>query len=348
MRVLIIRVDHLGDLILTTPLIRSLAKAGHAVEVMARQAVLPAVQYSPYVKACWPLEKAAPQFPRHWLPLGRWLRTRRYDAILIPHGRPKELLLASACSGAPIRVTSWAGIWGRLTLHRCLRSNFHKQTDHVSRVILRCGEALGAAPDGLTPDIIVPPEAQEWAQQECRRRFSGLRLVGIHPGCAGNTCNLPASEYGRLAGMLIHHGNLALIATGTASENALLKDWPAAVVNAPRFWNTMGELDLLKLAALIQCLSLLVVTGTGPLHMASALRIATVSPFCRFPPLSAPVWGNVGGRGIAVEPPRGFCESVRTRDNRHCDFRGTVRADDLYRAACRVLKEEPNAAYYTK
>lgn len=338
MRILIVRIDHLGDLILTTPLMRALAKAGHTVDVLTRQALLPVLLHNPHVNALWALEAVAPEFPQRWRRLGLWMRTQGYDTLLIPHGRPKEMLFASLLSGAALRITSWAGLWGRLTGHRCLRSNFRHQTDHVSRVILRCGEALGVAPDGLIPDLVVSPEAREWAQEECGRRFPGLRMVGIHPGCAGNTCNLPAAEYGRLAGMLIRHRDVALVATGSEAEKRLLNQWPGEVTTSPRFWNTMGEVDLLRLAALIERMSVLVVVGTGPLHMASAVRVPTVSPFCRFTPISARVWGNLGGSGVAVEPPPGYCEAVRRRDHDHCDFRGKVRAADLYREACRILK----------
>ncbi len=89
MRVLIIRIDHLGDVILTTPLIRSVAKAGHAVEFLSRKATEPAVRHNPNITACWTLEDVAPSFPRGWHQLARWLRDRRYDALLIPHGKPK-------------------------------------------------------------------------------------------------------------------------------------------------------------------------------------------------------------------------------------------------------------------
>jgi len=62
MRVLIIRIDHLGDLLLTTPLMRSLAKAGHTVEVLTRRANLPVIQHNHHVAARWALEELAPEF----------------------------------------------------------------------------------------------------------------------------------------------------------------------------------------------------------------------------------------------------------------------------------------------
>jgi len=96
-------------------------------------------------------------------------------------------------------------------------------------------------------------------------------------------------------------------------------------------------MDLFKLAALIECMSVLVVVGTGPLHIASALRVASVSPFCRFTPFR-PVYGECGwawrGRGATA----GFLSVGAQAEQQPLRLPGTLKAEDLYREVCRVLK----------
>src|SRR5271170_365182 len=103
MRVLIVRLDHLGDVLLTTPLIRAAVKAGGEVHVLVREncATLFAANTAVTTHT---IEQVAPDFPRRWWRLGAWMRGQKFDLILLPHGKPPQLLLASALSGAPRRI----------------------------------------------------------------------------------------------------------------------------------------------------------------------------------------------------------------------------------------------------
>ena len=345
MKVLIIRLDHLGDLLLTTPLIRALAKAGHMVSVVAADGTAGALDGNPHLSAHWGISAICSGFPRGWTRLGAWMRQQRFDAILLPHASPKELLFASLGSGVKQRIAMLAGVWGRLTLHRCLRSRLEDEPEHMSDVIMRCGEALGVDPQGRELDFHVTDESREWALRMCSQRFGSRCIVGIHPGCSGDTCNLPPAEYGRLAGLLLKRADIGIIVTGIASEKALLAAWPRDVQQSTRCWDSMGQLTLQQLAALIQRMAALVSVGTGPLHLASALRVRSVSPFCAYPPLSSAVWGNLGGLGEAVTPDPEFCRHRRKGPFDHCDFQGKITAEHLYERVVGLLSSQVEAKW---
>ena len=137
MRVLIVRLDHLGDVILTTPLIRAAVKAGHEVHALVRENYAAPLEGNAAVTTHL-LERVSPGFPGSWPRLGGWMRRMKFDTILLPHARPPQLLLASALSGARRRIAMWGGIPGRLTLHRCLRSGIQSGTRHFSDILLDC------------------------------------------------------------------------------------------------------------------------------------------------------------------------------------------------------------------
>jgi ADP-heptose:LPS heptosyltransferase len=341
--VLIVRLDHLGDVLLTTPLIRAAVKAGNEVDVLVRENCATLFAGNTAVTTHI-LERVAPDFPRCWWGLGAWMRRNKYDMILLPYARPPQLLLASALGGARRRIAMWGGVLGRLTLHQCLRSGMRQGARHFSLIPLDCARAAGFPADGLKPDFPIAAAEIAQARIEMEKRFPGLKIVGIHPGCAGNTCNLPPAVFGEAAALLLEHPGLALIATGIPSERPLFETWPEAVLKHPRFYNACGEWDLRQLAAHVANYTTMLVPSTGPLHIAAAYAIPTVTAFCRYPPVSATVWGNLTPGTIVVSPPAEFCERQRAAPGApNCDFRGQVRAQELCSAVLKIVAERTAA-----
>jgi ADP-heptose:LPS heptosyltransferase len=337
MRVLIVRLDHLGDVLLTTPLIRAAAKAGNEVHILIREQCAPLFAGNPAITTHI-LERVAPGFPRGWWRLGGWMRRRKFEIILLPYAKPPQLLLASALSGARRRIAMWGGIPGRLTLHQCLRSGMRKGARHFSEIPLDCAAAAGFPTDGLKPDFFLTAVEIDQAHAGLAARFPGLKIVGIHPGTAGNTCNLPPAVFGQLAALLLDDPGLAIVGTGLPSERALFDAWPESVLNHPRFFNACGQWDLRQLAAHVANYTTMVVPSTGPLHIAAAFAIPTVSAFCRYPPVSATVWGNLTPGSAVVSPPAEFCQLRRSAPGApNCDFDGQVTAGQLHSAVLQII-----------
>ena len=336
MKILLIRLDHLGDLVLTTPLIRALVRAGHAVDVVVPRWLRPVLEGNPHLRGSFSLEDIAPQFPAPWEPLRDWMRSRDYDCVLLPNARPRALLWCSLGSGALRRIAMQAGIWGRLTGHRCLRvKKAMLKGRHFSDIQLDLARAIRVKPDGLKPDYFCRKEEITAAQQRFAAAFpssAGTPIIGLHPGCAGNTCNLPAAVYGELAGLILERTDWRIVLTGSTEERALTSSWPREILGSPRVLDTMGALDLRALAATISQLSRYVSVGTGPMHLAVALGVRTVSPFCALPPLDFAVWGNACGPAACLEPKAENCRRWRSESNRMCDFRGEITAENLWSA----------------
>lgn len=339
MRVLVVRLDHLGDVLLTTPLVRAAVKGGNDVHVLVREGCATLFAENKAVTT-HVLERVAPDFPRRWWKVGAWMRRGKFDTILLPHAKPPQLLLASAFSGAPRRIAMWSGILGRLTFHQCLRSGIRAGERHFSEMPLECARAARFSTDGLRPDFPLTEAETDQARIEIQSRFPGLEIVGIHPGCAGNTCNLPSAVFGQAAALLLDHPGVAVIGTGIASERKLFDAWPESVLGHPRFYNACGEWGLRQLAAHVANYTTMIVPSTGPLHIAAAYAIPTVTAFCRYPPVSATVWGNLTPGTIVVSPPAEFCKRQRSAPGApNCDFQGQLKAGELCRAALKIISE---------
>ena len=341
-KAVIVRLDHLGDLLLTTPLARALHVQGWNVELVTPGWLRPLFENNPHVAETHAIEEIAPGFPAAWRDLARWLRGRDAEMILLPNANQRQQLLASLFSGVSRRYAMWSGVWGRLTLHHCLRSSLRERPRPFADVLLDLARAADVETDGLHLDFMVTEaeaaSARKWLTQ---RGFDGSApLVGIHPGCAGNTCNLLPEVYGEIADQLLDSSRAFVVATGSADERSLLAAWPERVKKSARFINGVGELSLRQLGAVVAQFAAYVVPSTGPLHMASALNVATVSPFCGWSTLSSAIWGNQDGRGEVLGPTLSSCEAWRAANPGapDCNFRGEVTPAPMVDRVLRILE----------
>jgi ADP-heptose:LPS heptosyltransferase len=133
-------------------------------------------------------------------------------------------------------------------------------------------------PDGLQLEIFLSEQEREAGKAQLQERIGARKVVIVHPGSAGNTCNLPIDIYAELVERLLGRSEVGIVLSGIASEREKFRADFSRFEGNPRVWNSMGELTLRQLCAIIAQSSALVSVGTGPLHLASALRVATVSP----------------------------------------------------------------------
>ena len=220
----------------------------------------------------------------------------------------------------------WSGVWGRLTGHECLPSHILDAPRPVSEILLSCSRALLISDQGLKPDFLLATDEVRSARELIPPSIPGHPIVGIHPGSAGNACNLPSGIYGDIAALLLRETNCGVIVTGTANEQKLLSAWPRKVLESERVWISMGQLDLRQLAAIVAEMAVYICSSTGPLHIASAVGTPTVSPFCPAIPLNAAIWGNVGAPSRVVEPKSCPRQSGGTKC---CDFTGQIPAERI-------------------
>jgi hypothetical protein len=205
----------------------------------------------------------------------------------------------------------------------------------MSDIWLDMARAINAAAVGLQPEIFLTEEEKEGALQILRQRFGSRKIVIVHSGCAGNTCNLPIGIYAELADKLLATTDVAIVLTGMTSEKMKYEDVLSPYDGHPRVWNSMGNLSIRQLCAVISQAKSVVSVGTGPMHIASALGISTVSPFCRRVGVCSRVWGNIGAKSLVLEPPASICKRVNT--TKYCDFQGEIQPAQLLNATLEIL-----------
>jgi ADP-heptose:LPS heptosyltransferase len=274
-RILLIRLHHLGDVLLTTPAIRALRDTfpdatidfvtrGAAVDLLAGNSALDSVL--PYGAGV-----------RGEVGILREVRQRGYDAVVDFHSTPRSARLAWA-SRAPVRVAV-RGRGPRNRLYTHLGPSGHGRTTYMPLRFLELLEPLGvprATHPDLSLDATIGEEDRAWAAREWVR----LGLPEEGPVVAlSAVARDPRKQWGvarwaAVADAIAEAGIPILLTHGPGEE-----EQERAVAEAMRHAPVRGHAPttVRQLAALFARCALWLGNDGGPKHLAVAAGVPTVS-----------------------------------------------------------------------
>jgi ADP-heptose:LPS heptosyltransferase len=329
-KVLLIKPDHLGDLLLATPALTALRTALPATHITALVGPWAATmwQHLPEIDELETLP--FPGFDRFgpkpmilapYLLLLRTayrLRQQSYDAALI--------LRDDHWWGAALALL--AGIPQRIGFAHPLCTSFlttalpYHSRQHVTRQALDIVAALTGTPAASTPLRYTPTHvAQEWATAWLQQQLKpDEHLIIIHPGTGGPTKHWLRSHWITLIHGLNRPGRRILL-TGSPNEAEEL----AAIIAAapPGVLALSQELTIDRLAALFSQASLVIGVDSGPLHIAVSQDVPTIHLFGPSDPMRFGPWGDpqrqrVVSAGLPCSPCGVFAVCPRATNPPEC------------------------------
>ena len=278
-KILIIRVDGIGDLLNSTPAIALLRENYPSAEitVLARPLNAPVLTANPDVDRVIIFDRD----DRHHglaaqLRFYRALRREKFQLVVAMQTAMWSHLVA-LLSGAPYRLGRYQKRF-RSTLTHAWHGKYPKgETHEVDRnlelVRLVCeGEGTRKLKFYLSPNEIGAAKAQltSWAIG------ADTFLIGIHPGGSSFNKRWPEKQYAELADRLARQYNATILLLRGPEEKALTHNiqqtmQSRAIVHAPE--------TIRELAALLSCCNLVVCNDSGPMHLAAALDVPLVAIF---------------------------------------------------------------------
>ncbi|MDQ1635006.1 MAG: hypothetical protein QOJ32_1815 [Frankiaceae bacterium] len=304
-RVLVVRLDNLGDVVLTGPMIRAVRAVlapDATLDVLvspggaAVAPLLPGVDGVLPVRAVWQDASAAmPQDPARELELVE--RMRGYDAVIISTSfsqSPWPAAYAAYLAGVGVRVGQSREFGGSLLTHWVLPAADDEQAHQVDRS-LRMVAAAGVPSAGAGLELRPPDPSVSQPS-----RLTGDYVL-LAPGASA-----PSRRYGDFTAVTraLRRAGLRVYVVGTDGERALVEQVSGGVDGL------IGELDVPALAAVVAGAQLVVTNNSGCLHLADALGTPSVVLFAGTEHLAqyAPRAGHatVLSRPVTCSPCRAF------------------------------------------
>jgi lipopolysaccharide heptosyltransferase II len=290
-RILVIRLDLLGDLVMSLPVVTSLKEAyanaevtvlalPYAAELLALVPEVDRVLTYDVNRVRTPREVLRPSNWRELFALVRTLRASQFDLCLSLHGR--FACVMAWLSRCPRRY-GYRGEAYPCMLTHTLPGKRYDIHQHETLYNLQLARLAGAPFDAAHPPApkLTVPQTEQRRMRHLLAEFevrADSVLVVIHPGAANGSAKrwLPES-WGKVANRLHKQLGAAVAVTGTANEAPIVE----AVVQACSFKPIVmaGQTTIPQLGALLKRADLLLSSDSGPAHMAAALGTPQVTIF---------------------------------------------------------------------
>jgi len=302
-RLLVIRNDRIGDLVMTLPVFEAARRAlpeAHVAALVAPYAA-PLLERNPYLD-----EVVLDDASESGWALGRRLREGRFDAALVVNTNSRNSV-AVWHARIPARVL-WshkpAGL--ALATHHVTLHRSHPPV-HEAEFALAFVRRLGihAKMADLHPRIDPDPDARARAAQRIVKdlgtRRDGGPLFAIAPTSKGSAYNWRLERYAELASRLAAHGRVMV--TGAAGDAEGLARMQESIPRKARGrLGVFTDFDLAEFVGALAEADAMTSSSTGPMHIAGALGTPVVALFSPNPVHSPAKWAPFGERNILLVP----------------------------------------------
>ncbi|MBN1383310.1 MAG: glycosyltransferase family 9 protein [Elusimicrobia bacterium] len=266
--ILVVRIDRLGDLVLTMPLVYSLKKyiPGCRITVLGNRKFISLLEDDNAVDEIIPYDS--------FFSVLRHLSKREFDLVIDPLF---DYVLKTALLSFLLKSKWRIGfdIAGRGSFFN-LRAAYSLDRKHFIDETLELLEPLGIYSDIKQPKLKIGLDRRNEVLKKYGIQSDDFIIV-LHPGGHYPSQCWPAENFAKLADRIVSgHTNVSIIFTLGSGEERIynqIKEKFAGVNNI----YLLKDLNIKELAAVLSNAKLFIGNNSGPLHLACALGIPTVS-----------------------------------------------------------------------
>ena len=288
--ILLVRIDRIGDVILSLPMLPLLKRRypNARISVLMRQYTRELVEQHSCVDEVLVYEHES-SFRSLWAIL-REIRKRHFDIAIIPYPRFRPALILFL-AGIRIRVGSGYR-WYSFLFNRRVFEHRKDAKRHEAEYNLSLLRPLGIEARGEPEfEFSISPSACDSVDTMLAGNSVSLqdKFIILHPGSGGSSRDWSAENFSKLGNEVQRRLGVKVIVTGGKGEERLVEEVVAGMSEPPLA--VVGKVSLMELGALIRRARVFISNSTGPMHIAAIVGTPVVA---FFPPIvqCSPVrWG---------------------------------------------------------
>jgi heptosyltransferase-2 len=314
LRILITRIDRIGDVVLSTPIPREVKQKypNSFIAVLVRDYSKDIYQNNPYVDEIIVYDKDENNF--NFWQMVKKLRQYEFSHafMLLPDERLNWLLFFSRIKR---RIGVGHKLYQFLSFTRYINRRKYIPLRHEADYCLDMIRRIGIDPQSINPEIYLTEDEQLRVTQ-IKKTLSkhGKTIIGINSTSGNSAPNLQPEEYKKIINNLMAIDNIKVVVTDYSPPAELLNIKDVDYLNEGK---PLRE-SILNFAAI----DVLISSSTGPMHIAAALNIKTISLFCPLTACSPRLWGPIGNISEIILPQENYCSTVCPGDPKKCDYTG--------------------------
>ncbi len=309
MKLLVIRLSAIGDIVLTTPVLRCLKKQLPQAELhyLVEPAYKEVLAHNPYIDVLHQTE-------HNWLTTIHELKSENFDRIIDLQNNKDTQSLATALQ-VPVSAVQQHAF--KKAIYTRLKWNVMPQTHVVDRYFQTIAP-LGVKNDGAGLDYFIPRLEEVPFKDIPASHHAGFIALVI--GASFFTKRLPVEQWKALCASIQH----PLILLGGPAE----REAGAAIqeIDPIKIYNACGKFSLNESADLLRKSKLVVAQDTGLMHIAAAFKKPIITIWGSTTPAlgMTPYFGNhfLQGKGLppyeAVQVYSLWCRPCTTAGRHQC------------------------------
>ncbi|CAH2796063.1 MAG: ADP-heptose--lipooligosaccharide heptosyltransferase II [uncultured Caballeronia sp.] len=347
-RILCIRLDNLGDVLMTTPALHALraAQPGRHLTLLASRAGKAAAPFidaiddvieydAPWVKQDAPIDALTD------LAMRARLAAAKFDAAVIfsvYSQNPLPAAMLCHLAGVPLRLAHCReNPYGLLTDWVQETEPQHGTRHEVERQLALVAQVGAKATNIRMRFTVRTDDAAALAHKLFARNVDvNAPFIVVHPGASAESRRYPAERFAQAIEHLGEQLQWPMLVTGSRGENALCREACGA---SPHAIDLSSALEFGELAALIQRARLLISNNSGPVHLASALGTPVVDLYALTNPQHMP-WQTLH-RVLSHDVPCRWCYRSVCPEDHHACLRG-VGVEQVVAAALELSNAQPS------
>lgn len=344
---LCIRLDSMGDVLMTTPALRALQQPNRQLTLLTSTAgsgvaaLIPEIDRVISYDPPWMKATALRSDSQLELDMVDYLRSQRFEAAVIFtvfSQNPLPAALLCYLANIPLRLAYCHENPYQLLTHWVPD---REPADGIRHEVRRQLD--------LVASIGYETHNQRLSMRVCDRQIETVRLqlnslqidlhqpwVVIHPGATAPSRRYGPERFAEVATRLVKEAGYQVVFTGIESERPLIEEIRSLMGTASH--SLVGQLDLAELAALLAIAPLLIANNTGPVHIAAAVGTPVVDLYALTNPQHTP-W-QVPHRVLFHDVSCKFCYKSICLEKHHLCLQG-ISPEAVVQAAYELMKIKP-------
>lgn len=311
-RILIVRTDRIGDVVLSTPVITAARSAfpDAYIAIIVSPQTEEIVRGNPYLNEVIVYDKKMKHRSiLQTLRFAIWLKGKRFDLALILHSTNRVNLI-SFLAAIPKRVGYARGKLDFLLTDK-LEYTKRLGEKHESEYSLDLLRSLGIEPESSPLVMPVKKECEKDIDRLLREAGlkEGKKFIALHPGASCISKMWPRENFARTADILIEKFDVQVALVSSPEQVRIGEGLRNLMKNKPLF--LCGRTSLGQLAALLKKALLFISNDSGPVHIACAVGIPVISIFGRNEKgLSPTRWRPLDSKSVVLHKDVGCSECL--------------------------------------
>ncbi len=329
-RILIIRTDKVGDVIMITPLVRELRKTfpDSYISVLVNPAVADVFKHNPNINSIISDDLTNESF---W-DVVREIKERNFShgLLVFPTERAAFQML---WGGVRKRFMTGYRLYSLITLCKGVSRNKYRNIKHEADYCMDLARRIGVETNNIKVELFISEDEKIKAEQILLDNGISLNSfkIFLHTGSGLSAPNWSEEKYYNLIKEIVkkyNNKNFSLILTAREMSEDFLKK--IKNINDKRIFDLSKA--LISLRDLIICISkadLFISSSTGAAHIADALDIKSIVIHCHRNVSSAKHWGILNEKSINLEVSKEFCDANCSSDKKICMIEEGLKVEDV-------------------